>query len=65
MKKDAKKISKALRELRMRAQTRRDFPRKGSKGLARELLKGFKKRRLDASELLCAITSKKENQEKN
>ena len=51
MKKDAKKISKTLRELRMKAQNRRDFPRKGSK-LARELMKGFKKRRLDIRRFL-------------
>jgi len=51
MKKDAKKISKTLRELRMKAQNRRDFSRKGSK-LARELMKGFKKRRLDIRRFL-------------
>ena len=43
---------KALRGLKRRAQNRRDFPRKGSKGLAQELLKGFEKRRLDIRRLL-------------
>ena len=44
---------KALRELDRRVvQNRRGFPRKGSKGLARELLKGFEKRRLDIRKFL-------------
>ena len=51
MRKETKKISKALRELSMRAQNRRDFPRKGSK-LAQELTKGFEKRRLDIRRFL-------------
>ncbi len=55
MKKDTKvdrNQIKALRGLKMRAQNRRGFPRKGSKGLAQELLKGFEKRRLDIRRLL-------------
>ena len=43
---------KALRGLKMRAQNRRGFPRKGSKGLAQELLRGFEKRRLDIRRFL-------------
>lgn len=60
MRKDAKKISKAIRELRKRAQNHRAFTKarlKGSGKLAHELMKGFE-RSLNVRKLLKRKTKK-------